>query len=96
MKNTIQILSILLIIIILIILIVKKYERFNNNYVLSSYINKIGQEVIEPNKCKYMDNIVVPNIIMNKKINRINDNISNEINLLLSNKTSLNSLSSII
>ena len=93
MINIQLILSMLLIVTILLILIVKKYERFNNGFLLQSNINNLGTDIIESNKCKFINDIVVPNILMRNKLIRSNNNISNQIKSLLLNKTSVNSLS---
>lgn len=93
MINIQLILSMLLIVTILLILIVKKYERFNNGFLLQSNINNLGTDIIEPNKCKFINDIVLPNILMRNKLIRSNNNISNQIKSLLLNKTSVNSLS---
>ena len=90
MKNVIQILSIVLIIVLLIILIVRKYESFTTNTFISEEINKMGDTLIQPYKCKFISDVVVPNKIIKNNIRRSNYNILTEMKALLSGKTSLN------
>ena len=86
MKNVIQILSIVLIIVLLIILIVRKYESFTTNTFISEEINKMGDTLIQPYKCKFISDVVVPNkIIPQQEANNINvvKIISNKKNKIL-------------